>query len=103
MRPLRVFLLTGAVHFVVTVLALIVAVGAAYGAHRGWPDNTFDSVVGRLADVLTGPIVLGRTLLPEAWAPGFGWFHLLLNSALWAGAITLASTWRRAHRTRRAV
>lgn len=96
MRPRRLILAVTALHFALSLACLIASIGASYGAQRGWPAGPEEDAVARATDLLLFPIVLGRRLLPERWAPGFGLLEVAAVSVLWGlTALGLAHVWRR--------
>lgn len=90
----RLFASTVVLHLFLGVVLLVVSLAGAFGAHEGEPAPG-DDVVAVFSDVLSAPILLARTLLPEAIAPGFGPLALLLNSLVWAAAVVGVVFWRR--------
>jgi hypothetical protein len=85
----RLFLTIVLVHFIASMTLLGVTIGAAYGAHQGWPGIWLEYPLIVTGQLLVFPIVIARGLLPWEWGIGYGWPWVMLNSLLWAGAITL--------------
>ena len=98
-RALRTFVAIAAVHFIVSSTLSIVTIGAAYGAHQGWPTRWLDWPLISIGSVLVLPIVLARSVLPSTWEIGYGWPWMLLNSLLWAAAGTMVARLWRSRRT----
>lgn len=98
-RELRTFVALAAVHFIASSTLSVVTIGAAYGAHQGWPSRWLDGPLISIGSVLVLPIVVARSVLPSTWGIGYAWPWMLLNSLLWAAAGTLVARLWRSRRT----
>jgi len=93
MRAAHVGLLVGAVHFTLSLIGGIIALGAGFGAFRSWADSIGEQVVIALTFVLL-PLSLANVLLPRDVAPGYPVFGVVLTSVLWGVAAYAIAHWR---------
>ena len=100
MRPVRVGLLVGAVHLALSLVGAIIAVGAAFGAHRPWANSVGEQVVIAATVVLLFPLSMLNFVLPRNVAPGYPVVGVVLTSGLWGLCAFGIARWRQSRRSR---
>jgi hypothetical protein len=100
MRPARVGLLVGGVHLLLVIVGGLIALGAAFGAHRPWANSAGEQVVIAVTFVLMAPLSVLNALLPREHAPGYPVIAVLLTSVLWGFVAYGIARWRQARPAR---
>jgi hypothetical protein len=94
MRTLALFSLVAALHFVLSVTGILVALPAAFDTQAGFWAAPGKAMLAWTSVVLLAPLDWARPLLPSG--AGFGFTEIAALSVLFgAVAVGLAHLWRR--------
>ena len=94
MRMLALFTIVAVLHFVLSVVGVIVALPAAFDTQAGFWAAPGKALLAWIAGILLAPLAWAQPLLPQ---PGFGYAEIAVVSVLFgAAAVGLALLWRAA-------
>ena len=95
-RSLRFFAIFVVAHFLVSETLLVASMGWALNSDAGTAPSLGVRIMNYVAEALVLPITLARRILPEPWAPRYGFASLAGCSLLTAAVVTFAlGAWQR--------